>query len=261
MVPVACSMQDDVERFPVPDVPLPPEAFRNQDDAVYANMARYNVRVLSEHFPLRPDMHIVDVGCSAGRLALPFLNFLDPAKGAAYIGFDVCRAPIEWATANITSRWPHFTFESIDVQNSLFNPLGRSTASIGRFPVPDSFADVVIVHAVFTHLLESAVSRYLEEIARVLAPNGHAYISAFLWNADAESAVAAGSSGWAFAHIEGSIRAQHSERPEIAIAIREDFLRAEIAKNHLELVTTYYGKWREGPQHAQDFVILRRLST
>jgi ubiquinone/menaquinone biosynthesis C-methylase UbiE len=49
-----------------------------------------------------------------------------------------------------------------------------------RFPLEDVSFDVVHAYSVLTHLRQETALVYLSEMARVLAPSGRAYITAFV---------------------------------------------------------------------------------
>ena len=56
---------------------------------------------------LRPDHHVIDIGCGSGRLALPLTNFL---RRGRYEGFDIDPDMIAWCRRSITPRHPDFGF-------------------------------------------------------------------------------------------------------------------------------------------------------
>jgi SAM-dependent methyltransferase len=110
------------------------------------------------YFGLKPNYHLVDVGCGSGRLAKP-LSINHPGK---YSGFDIVKEAVDYAR-EIVKR-PDWRFEEID------------DISI---PEADSSVDMVCFFSVFTHLLHEQSYYYLEEAARVLKP-GNKMIFSFL---------------------------------------------------------------------------------
>ena len=68
---------------------------------------------------LAPDGSILDVGCGAGRIAIPLTRYL--SQHGRYVGFDVISDAIEWCRANITSRCRNFEFHHLDRRTKRFN--------------------------------------------------------------------------------------------------------------------------------------------
>ena len=120
---------------------------------------------------------ILDVGCGPGSLALA----LRPRLGhlSRYIGFDVHEPSIRWCSRAFTGD-RRFEFALAEVSSPYGNQEGASVLTY-RFPLEDGGASVVLARSVFTHLLESEAAHYLGEVRRVLAPDGLAFISAFLF--------------------------------------------------------------------------------
>jgi SAM-dependent methyltransferase len=76
--------------------------------------------------------------------------------------------------------YPNFRFAWADVQNTYYNPQGRTKPFDYRFPYPDSTFDIVFAASVFTHMLPDSAAHYFHETARVLKPGGRALFSFFL---------------------------------------------------------------------------------
>ena len=101
---------------------------------------------------LRQIRTILDVGCGTGRLLLGwFLD--DPARGLW--GCDINGALIAWARK-------HLPQDIQFSQNTLLPPLSYASAKF----------DLVYLVSVFTHLALDAQKMWIEEIKRVLAPEG-----------------------------------------------------------------------------------------
>ena len=126
------------------------------------------------HFHLAGASHVLDVGCSCGKLAR-FL-YLNPL--IQYTGLDVDRKAVDWCKREFDHlAGDRFTFRHADVHSALYNPLSDTAASEYHFPVDDASVDMVVAASLFTHLLQSDAEHYLEEICRVLGPEGTALIS------------------------------------------------------------------------------------
>lgn len=176
---------------------------------------------------LRPEDRVLDVGCGIGRMAIPLTGFLRPP--GEYHGFDIVPGGIEWCRARITTRHPHFHFHHLDVRNRHYNPSGTMTAEAVRFPFDDGRFDFVFLTSVFTHMLPPALETYVREIARVLAPGGRCFLTAFLVDEEAEALMTAGRSTVPAGLVTPTFVAADPDDPEAAIAYREDHLRALLA--------------------------------
>ena len=133
-------------------------------------------------FPgLAPDQYesVLDFGCGCGRMARR-LALADAPMPARYVGIDIHRGMIRWATDNLGSRLPNFSFVHQDVFNPQMNP-DPALPRTAPFPVQDDGVTLLIGWSVFTHLLESQAEYYLDEVARVLRPGGVAIITWFLF--------------------------------------------------------------------------------
>ena len=120
----------------------------------------------------RPDYSIVDLGCGCGRIAL-FLS--QRLEHATFLGVDIWRIGIEWASRHITSAYPKYRFHCPSSMEK-----GYEAGEHHAVPVADSSADLVVSHSLFTHLSTSAADGYLRETGRVLKPGGIALLTFFL---------------------------------------------------------------------------------
>jgi SAM-dependent methyltransferase len=107
-------------------------------------------------FGLRDDATLIDVGCGAGRLAIP----LSKTHQGSYLGTDIVPDLLEFARESCNR--PDWRFELVD---SL------------RIPALDQSADMVCFFSVLTHLLHEQSYLYLEEAKRVLKPDGRIVFS------------------------------------------------------------------------------------
>jgi SAM-dependent methyltransferase len=81
---------------------------------------------------------------------------------------------------NLAPYAPGFDFQHHDVDHPNWNPGG--TPGHLPFPAPDGDVTLFIAWSVFTHLLEPDVKFYLQELSRVLAPDGMAATTWFLFD-------------------------------------------------------------------------------
>jgi SAM-dependent methyltransferase len=121
---------------------------------------------------------VLDVGCGPGRLPIGILRTAGDI--AAYRGIDVSRTPIEWCSRHIQLAHPSFQFLHINVRNDRYNPSGESLNDRFRLPFPSGSFDIIYLYSVFSHMGTEDVQRYLREYARLLAPDGSVFLTAFV---------------------------------------------------------------------------------
>jgi len=224
---------------------VPPVALMHDGPQSYKEFKQNGAEFLRHYIKLcglRPDEHILDVGSGIGRKTLPLVDYLD-ARGR-YDGLELVKAGVDWCTEKYTSQYPNFKFHLIDVYNDLYNPAGKYKAAEYRFPFADEQFDFVVLNSVFTHMIAEEVENYLGEIARVLKPGGRCLISFFLLNDESLRLIEQGRSTIELRHEIGPARALSSERPELAIGFREDYIARLYEQLGLEIRRPiYYGSW------------------
>ena len=205
---------------------------------------------------LAPDDRLLDVGCGVGRMAVPLTRYLSPV--GAYRGFDVVKPGIEWCRKAITSRFPHFQFEWVDVYNQTYNPRGKLNPADFRFPYGDQEFDFVFLTSVFTHMLPNDLRHYLAEIVRVLKPGGSCAITYFLLNQDSSRLISRGASRLDFRYEAAGCLTIDPAAPESAVAYDEASILGLYADTGLVVShPVYYGFWcgRSGPLRFQDVIV------
>ena len=168
---------------------------------------------------LQPTDRVLEVGCGAGRVAVPLTTYLNAQGG--YEGFDIDGEAIRWCQTHITRRYPHFRFQLAEVHNRAYNPTGYYPASAYRFPYVDASFDFVFLGSVFTHMLSKDMQNYLSEISRVLKTGKKCLITFFLHNLESSQLMAAGSSTLDFAFEHEGVRVNTKHLPEAAVAYAE----------------------------------------
>ncbi|MGL6076020.1 MAG: class I SAM-dependent methyltransferase [Fimbriiglobus sp.] len=207
---------------------------------------------------LHPEEAVLDVGCGIGRMAMPLTKFLQ-APGF-YEGFDIMPENIAWCSKGITTRFPHFRFQHVDIFNTEYNPRGQIAAKDFRFPYPDQHFDFVFLTSIFTHLLAEDTKRYLAEIHRVLKPGGRCLATFFLLNGESESLVDSGRGTFPLLPAQGELRFRYAECPEACVAHQEKFVKSCLVEAGLMLTNTWYGGWcgRTSQMDDQDILLLSR---
>jgi SAM-dependent methyltransferase len=130
----------------------------------------------------RPEQYdfVLDFGCGCGRVARR-LAVAEAPMPKRYVGLDLHAGMIAWANQNLAPRLPGFTFIHQDVFNRGFNPRG-SLPQMAPFPVEDQSVSLLLALSVFTHLVQSQAERYLDEVRRVLRPDGVMLATFFLFD-------------------------------------------------------------------------------
>lgn len=159
-------------------LPLPPVELRMlvgpTEDAFFDNPSGAPVFGL----PAAAYDTVLDWGCGCGRLARQLIQ--QTPRPRRYLGLDLHRGMVEWCRQNLAPQAPGFEFVHHDVVNLGLNPGG--TATMLPFPIEDHVVSLFIAWSVFTHVTEAAALYYLGEVARVLAPNGTAMTTWFLFD-------------------------------------------------------------------------------
>lgn len=209
---------------------------------------------------LKPDSHVLDVGCGIGRMAVPLTRFL---TSGSYEGFDIVPKGIKWCNRTITKKHPNFSFRLANIYNKTYNPKGDIAASEYRFPFADESFDLVFLTSVFTHMLPADVENYLSEIHRVLKKDGRGLVTHFLISEESLSLVKKGVSRLEFRDSGKGYWTTSESTPEEAVAYDESELTDLYKKRGLTIVNpVHYGSWcgREKYLSFQDIFIIEKES-
>jgi ubiquinone/menaquinone biosynthesis C-methylase UbiE len=94
---------------------------------------------------------IVDWGCGSGRIARHVVSELSESN--LFRGFDIDEQAIEWSNANIG---PYFSVCETDPPLLL----------------PDVSVDLLYAYSVLTHLARESLTKWLDEVSRIMKPGG-----------------------------------------------------------------------------------------
>lgn len=208
------------------------------------------VNLCCELADLQPSHRVLDVGSGIGRIAVALTSALDARQGGGYEGFDIVPLGVRWCQKHISTRFPHFRFQCIQLANDLYRAQGITTAHF-TFPFPDTAFDLVIVNSVFTHMLPQEIRHYLKEIRRVLRPGGHCWATFFLYDPD-ETAIHFRNPGFVFPHDFGHYRLMDKQVQSANVALSEGWLTEQARRAGLQAQHVRYGYWRSGASEAPD---------
>jgi SAM-dependent methyltransferase len=215
-------------------------------------------QLLVELGRLRRNERVLDVGCGTGRVARPLTAYLTTGS---YDGMDIVGRSIDWCRRAYCS-FPNLRFHHADLYNRAYNRGGAAVAADYRFPFDDASFDFVLLTSVFTHMLAHDTQHYLREIARLLAPGGRVFITAFLLDEASRNAIEAGRADFAFGHEWEGCFVERADIPEAAVAYDRGVLAGMIAAAGLSVGHSDAGSWRgsEGVTY-QDILILSAVSS
>ena len=162
---------------------LPPNHMRYcgsdfRDDAVFLGSGRAEARRLAAEFGMGPQTRVLEIGCGPGRLPLGILA--EQGTIGSYDGVDIDAASIDWCRRHVTRRHPAFRFHHVEARHERYNPDGRPMREGFRLEFEDDRFDLVYLHSVFANMNPDDVSVYCAEFARVLAPEGRVFLTAFI---------------------------------------------------------------------------------
>ncbi|MGH9090612.1 MAG: class I SAM-dependent methyltransferase [Acidimicrobiales bacterium] len=145
--------------------PVPPWALRKQVSGDFRKVGREFAGYLVELGGLRAGDRMLDIGCRAGRLAIPLLEVLGP--DGRYEGVDTWPEGIEWCRRAVTPRHPGFRFRLVPDELAAL-PCGDGELDVALFATINGLSPAGFAHA-------------LAESARVLRPGGTYFGTWYLW--------------------------------------------------------------------------------
>ncbi len=206
---------------------------------------------------LQPYHHVLDIGCGAGRLAIPFCGFLD--EEGAYTGFDIARPGLDFAARVVKGRCA-VRFVQADLANREYGRGGADAAGY-RFPADDSSLDLAIATSLFTHVEADVAAAYLAEAGRVLKPGGRLFMTAFIVDEAAAAALDGGGARLALKPYGPAAFAADPRHPERAIGFDAAHFASWCAAAGLRPAQALQpGDWREPKPRSefQDVLVLEK---
>lgn len=238
--------------------PIPPESLLSGvGPGDWAEAGELTVALLTRYASLGPADRVLDVGCGLGRIAWPLSKRLGPL--GSYDGFDVVRPYTDWCIANLGLDPARFRFRHVDVRTRFYNPRGAVRPEDFVFPWADASFDLAVATSLFTHLLPSAVERYLREIARTLAPGGRLFATFYLLDDRVRGPAREGVTDPSFpSPIEHGL-AHDAAVPESAVALEADWVLPALSSSGLAVTAVHPGRWQAGTgPYYQDVLIAAR---
>lgn len=240
---------------------MPPRSLLDDGSEIpgdFQSRSQAYLKLFQELGDLQPAHRVLDVGCGAGRAAIPLTEFLD--EQGRYFGFDVNPAAIRWCEKHITARFPHFQFRHDKLIHTLYNPRGKYRIVDHYFAYEPKDFHFVALMDLFPFLLPDEVARYIEETARVLKKRAQAMISLYLLTDESLAALEAGTTQAKFPYVYGRHRTCDEALPEHGLVYEEQFVLDLLAEQKLDIVSVHYGTWsgRANGPHFQDVLVVKK---
>jgi len=220
---------------------------------------KHHLELLKTYGGLNENHAVLDIGCGIGRAAVPLTQYL--SKEGKYEGFDVVKKGIEWCKKHITKDFPNFNFQYIPLNNDLYH-FTEKKAEDFVFPYENDSFDTIFLFSVFTHMQPLEVQNYLNEIQRVLKPNGKCLATFFLYDNQIENKISSKDNGMSFPYERENYRLMNEKVPSANIAFKETYLNQMIKNSHLKLENKIYGSWSkracEGLFDFQDILVFSK---
>lgn len=238
-------------------LPIPPQEENFVGDGDYLAIGTEFLGHFIELGGLQEQERVLDIGCGIGRMAVPLTQYLDPEKGR-YTGIDPASPGIQWCTRNIRSAYENFRFMHLDIANDLYNPNGHLPGTEIALPFAEGSFDFAIMTSVVTHLPANEIEPYFREIARLLAPGGRLFVSAFVMEPESQRTAQNLTPRIQFQrHGEGPAWYADAQAPLAAVAFDDGFLDTCLQITGFDIALKKLGHWRgqTGSRHYQDFFV------
>lgn len=159
------------------DPEIPPKGLIFTGEGDFKQQGDHLLSLFIQEGGLKPDHHVLDVGCGIGRIARPIIHFI--SESGSYAGFDAIKLGINWCQRHLKNGHGNVSFKYIPIKNDLYRNDGQEAANF-IFPYKNGLFDFVTVISVFTHMQPDEVINYLEQIFLKLKPGGRCFATFFL---------------------------------------------------------------------------------
>jgi ubiquinone/menaquinone biosynthesis C-methylase UbiE len=210
---------------------------------------------------LNKNSTVLEIGSGYGRVAVALTELICPP--GRYDGVEIVKKAVDWCSNEITPHFPNFRFHHADVSNPYARSENGQSASSYLLPFEDNTYDVVYLTSVFTHMRPGEIRAYLNEISRVLKPQGKCFITYYLINNFVEEQIASKRATQYFRYDFGDFLSTHKRTPEHAISVSESLIRRFYEEAGLVIdEPILYGSWAVGEQRFsyQDVIVAKKPS-
>lgn len=214
---------------------------------------------LIKYAGLQPNHRVLDVGSGIGRTAVALTSYLD--SNGSYEGFDAVKLGVDYCIRKITSKYPNFKFKFVDLKNDLYKSTGTEATKY-KFDYNDNEFDIVFLMSVFTHMSMEEIEHYLNEIKRVLKPNGKCLSTFFYFDQSTLDRMDKNLTDINFQVDYGNCRLMDDEVKSANICIELDYLKKLILNSGFKIEKNIDGYWRQfenqNGNYYQDMIIFSK---
>jgi len=227
----------------------------------FIKQGKHQLELLKKYISLDQNDYVLDIGSGIGRTAIPLTKFLN-SKGR-YEGFDVVEKGVKWCNSKIKNDFPNFNFIYVPLNNDLYNN-SKTKASKFKFPYQDNQFDKVFLFSVFTHMQIEEIENYLQEIERVLKPEGLCLATFFIYNHIIEQEIAR-RTNFNFPIKKEGYRLMSENVKSANLAIEETKLENMLSTANLKKVNKIDGYWKDiklkdEDIYFQDIIVLKKIT-
>ena len=239
---------------------IPPRGMIFTGRGDYIKLANMFFGYFKNYCNLQPENRILDIGSGIGRMAVPFIGYLN--HQGSYEGIDIVKTGINWCNKNISKINPQFKFIHSDIYNDLYNTKGVIKGEEYVFPYRDVEFDIAFLTSVFTHMLQAEVEQYIKEIARVLKPGGKCLATFFILNDESVSLMNTTEDSFKFPFNHGEYSFMSEDTKTANVAYNQEWIEKIMKENGLKVEVIRYGFWsgrnKEEFPDFQDIIIVSK---
>lgn len=241
-------------------IKLPPKGKIYTGGGDFLKQALLHKEYLIKFGGLKENSAVLDIGSGIGRSAIGLSDYL--SKEGEYYGFDIVKTGVDWCKQNISTKYPNFYFEYINIQNDLYSDDGIKSTNL-TFPYNEGKFDVIFLISVFTHLQVDDISHYLSEINRVMKQNGKCLSTFFIYDDKIKNKVSNKEFYFPFQYDYGNYKLMNNNIKNANIALSEKLLLELASKNSLKVDKIIKGFWSEEVEITdndfQDIVVFSKI--